>query len=222
MGDMRTTRPTVTASCEVDAAVLARVANGERAALALFYDRFAPRIYSLARRICRAEGLTEDVAQEVFLTVWGTAGRFDPARGPVATWVLAITHHIAVDAVRREATMRRHIRLFDDHDEHVVVPAAGADERAIGFVVASHVRGALAALPVGQRETLVLAYYGGYTQSEIAVILGVPLGTVKSRTFAAMQRLQPELADLHDSADLHSRAPRWGPGRGGARRRDLG
>lgn len=188
-----TTRPELTPSSEVDAALVARLAAGDQAALGLFYDRFARRVYSLVCRICRADTLTDDIVEEVFLSVWRTAGRFDPDRGSVATWVLTITHHLAVDAVRREATGRRHARPLDEHTGHDLPPRS---EQTTGDAfVAGEVHDALAELPAGQREALVLAHCGGYTQSEVAVILGVPLGTVKSRTVTALRRLHPLVVD---------------------------
>ena len=143
-----TTPPTaVPATGEGDAALLARVATGEHAAFGLFYDRFAPRVHSLARRLCCVDTILDDVAQEVFATVWATAGRFDPARGSVAIWVLTVTHHKTVDALRREATVRRYTPPVPDHDERDLPPEPGADQAAIGSVVATHVRDALAELP---------------------------------------------------------------------------
>lgn len=179
-----------------DAALLGRIAAGDDLALGEFYDRFVRRVYSLARRICGAGAAAEDVCQEVFLEVWRRADRFDPARGSAPTWLLTLTHHTAVDAVRREATVRRHTRAASDDDWEL--PAGpGSDHAAVGAVVAGHVRDALAELAPAQRHVLALAYYGGYTQSEVAAALGVPLGTVKSRTFTAMAILRARLQPLH-------------------------
>jgi RNA polymerase sigma factor (sigma-70 family) len=200
---MTETRSSAETESARDAALMVRVACGEHAALDALHDRFVHRVHSLARRICGHHTATQDVVQEVFLEVWLRSRRFDPTRGSVTTWLLTLTHHKAVDAVRREATLRRHhcpagpADAADIHWERLSGP--GADHAAIDSVVAGYLRGALAQLPPPLREALALAYYGGYTQSEVAAILGIPLGTVKSRTFTAMARLREELQQLQDA-----------------------
>ena len=122
--------------------------------------------------------------QEVFLLVWRHPERFDPARGSVSAWLMTMVHHRSVDAVRREATRRRHtVPPGEEGEDWNLPPGPGADEAALDAVVAGHVREALAALPAEQREALTLAYFGGFTQREVASISGIPLGTVKSRMF---------------------------------------
>lgn len=178
-------------SAAADAAVLAALARGERDALATLYDRFGRSAYALARRICLDVSLAEDVVQEVFLAIWKAPERYDPARGAVSSWLLTLVHHRAVDAVRREATRRRHtVAPAEDGEDWNVPPGPGADGAALDAVVAGHVREALAQLPAEQREALTLAYFSGYTQREVASIAGVPLGTVKSRMFTGVRRLK--------------------------------
>jgi RNA polymerase sigma factor (sigma-70 family) len=174
-----------------DATLLRAVTSRAPRALEGLYDRFSRRAYSLARRVCVDEALAEDVVQEVFLVVWRHPERYDPARGSVSAWLMTMVHHRAVDAVRREATRRRHtVPPGEEGDEWNLPPGPGADEAALDAVVAGHVREALAALPAEQREALTLAYFGGFTQREVASIAGIPLGTVKSRMFTAVRTLR--------------------------------
>ncbi|MCD2196650.1 sigma-70 family RNA polymerase sigma factor [Actinomycetospora endophytica] len=174
-----------------DATLLRAVTSRAPRALEELYDRFSRRAYSLARRVCVDEALAEDVVQEVFLLVWRHPERYDPARGSVSAWLMTMVHHRAVDAVRREATRRRHtVPPGEEGDEWNLPSGPGADEAALDAVVAGHVREALAALPAEQREALTLAYFGGFTQREVASIAGIPLGTVKSRMFTAVRTLR--------------------------------
>ncbi len=179
-----------------DAELVKRLREADGAALAQLYQRFGRPCYSLARRICADEGLAEDVVQEVFLTLWRDPSRFDPSRGGFATWLLTLIHHKAVDAVRRESTIRRRMVAAPEAGEDwSPTPVPGADQAAMARVAAGQVRAALHRLPTEQRQVLALAYFGGHTQREIAVLTGVPLGTVKSRMFTAVQRLRSLLAD---------------------------
>lgn len=175
-----------------DAVLLRRVAGGDEAALEAVYQRYGAACFRLARRILDEPHLAEDVVQQVFLALWQGSG-YDPKRGAVSTWLLSVTHHKAVDMLRRESGRRR--RLTGDQ-ELIEVQAAGpgpADE-AWARLRAERTRDALRELTAEHREVLLLAYYGGYTQREIADMTGLPLGTVKSRTLHAMNRLRGRLA----------------------------
>jgi RNA polymerase sigma-70 factor (ECF subfamily) len=151
----------------------------------------------LARRILDDTQLAQDVVQQVFLAMWQGTG-YDPRRGAVSTWLMSVTHHKAVDAVRREGTRRKRLA-----SEQVLVDVAatgpGPEEEAWARLRAEHTRGALRRLPAEQREVLLLAYYGGYTQSEIADMTGLPLGTVKSRTLTAMRRMREHLRGVTET-----------------------
>ena len=180
-----------------DVQIIQRIVAGDQRALGELYDRWCKQAFSLARRVCADEGLAEDVVQEVFIAFWREPGRFDPTRGAFSSWLLTLVHHKAVDAVRRESAIRRRtVPAAEDGEEWSVAPGPGADQAALGAVVAGQVRDALGRLPDEQREALALAYYGGYTQREVATLTGVPLGTVKSRMFTGVQRLRSVLGPL--------------------------
>jgi RNA polymerase sigma-70 factor (ECF subfamily) len=177
-----------------DAEVMRRIRAGDRSAVDDLYERFRRPAFSLARRILGDDVLAEDVLQEVFLSVWRDPSAFDRNRGSVASWLLAVVHHKAVDAVRREESQRRRQTLAEE-DLALTAPVAtrDVDDEAWSRVVAQQVRRALGALSSSQREALTLAYYGGYTQREVAALTGTPLGTVKTRMLAGMRRLREEL-----------------------------
>ncbi|HLM04847.1 MAG TPA: sigma-70 family RNA polymerase sigma factor [Blastococcus sp.] len=177
-----------------DVEVMRRIHAGDRSAIDELYERFRRPAFALARRILGDDVLAEDVLQEVFLSVWRDPGAFDRGRGSVASWLLAVVHHKAVDAVRREESQRRRQTLAEEEmalDEPMA--ARDVEEEAWTRVVAEQVRTALGVLNPLQREALTLAYYGGYTQREVAALTGAPLGTVKTRMLAGMRRLKQEL-----------------------------
>lgn len=173
-----------------DEAVVALVARGEDSALAELYDRYSNVAYGLAVRIVRDSGLAEDALQEAFLAVWRSAGRFVPERAKASTWILTLVHRRSVDLVRREE--RRRTEPFTGEVEDHVEPTA--DTAWLRFE-RERVQQALKSLPDSQREALELAYYGGFTQSELADRLGQPIGTIKSRMFAGLARLRDLLGD---------------------------
>jgi RNA polymerase sigma-70 factor (ECF subfamily) len=175
-----------------DREILDRVAGGGEEAFAELYRRYAPASSGLAHRVLRDPSLAEEVVQEVFLAVWKSASSFDSARGSVRSWLLSQVHHRAVDAVRREDAQRRRtarqaVAGAEDHLENVVEEEWMASRRR-------EVRATLESLSSEQRQVLELAYFGGLTQTQIASRIGVPLGTVKSRTLAGMNALRRALA----------------------------
>jgi RNA polymerase sigma-70 factor (ECF subfamily) len=173
------------------AALLRRVAVGDRAAFTQLYDLMSARMFGLIRRVLVDRDQSEEVLQDVFLEVWRTADHFDPTRGQGRSWLLTITHRRAVDRVRAaRASVARDLRIgmrdldvsFDGVAEHI--------ELAID---AQAMTEALSRLPEKQREALVLAYFGGYHQSEIAALTGVPLGTIKTRMRDGLTKLRAEM-----------------------------
>lgn len=171
-----------------DAALLAQVTDGDEEALEALYRRYGGACFALARRILDDNHLAEDVVQQVFTALWKGSG-FDVRRGALSTWLMSVTHHKSIDVLRREAPRRKRLASEQALLE-LAVTGPGPDEEAWMRLRAERTRDALKTLPAEQRELLLLAYYGGYTQSEIAGLTGVPLGTVKSRTLSAMRKLR--------------------------------
>ena len=171
-----------------DEALLALIARADEHALAELYRRLGGLAYGLAFRILRDDALAQDAVQEAFLGVWRGAGRFIAERAKPSTWVLTLVHRRAVDLVRREERRRAEPLEPDAESDSRVTPDAAEQ-----FAQREAVRAALHQLPAEQREAIELAYYGGYTQSELAERLGQPLGTIKSRMFAGLARLRDVL-----------------------------
>ena len=173
-----------------DEALLEAVARSDEQALKELYDRFGRAAYGLALRVLRDETLAEDAVQEAFLQVWRGASGYRPERAKASTWVLTFVHRRAVDLVRREERRRR------EPIEAAPEPAGpGADETVVARSRREIVQDALNRLPADQRQAIELAYYGGLTQSELAEKLSQPLGTIKSRMFTGLQRLQTLLVE---------------------------
>ncbi len=210
-GARRQASPTAYDGLE-DRALVARVTEGDGGALEALYGRYGRACFGLARRILTDEQFAQDVVQEVFLTVWRDASRFDASRGGFSTWLLSMTHHKAVDAVRREESLRKRrtnaeILESRENDSPVV------HDEVWSLLRRERVRAALQTLPEVQKEALTLAYFGGYTQREIAGLTGTPLGTVKTRMLAGMRRLRETLDGLSNAAlpdDLPT-SPRTSP-----------
>jgi RNA polymerase sigma factor (sigma-70 family) len=173
-----------------DEALLALIAREDDLALAELYSRHGRVAYGLAFRILRDDALAQDAVQEAFLGVWRGAGRFTAEKAKPSTWILTLVHRRAVDLVRREER-RRAEPLAPEHE--TADPALS--DQVEGLARREAVRGALRQLPPEQREAIELAYYGGYTQSELAERLGEPLGTIKSRMFTGLARLRDVLSE---------------------------
>lgn len=175
-----------------DSALAQLVAQADAAALETLYGRYGRPCYRLARRILGDDQLAQDVVQEVFLTLWRDASRYDPSRGSFGSWFLSMTHHKAVDVVRREENLRRR-RTAAAALQPRESDGPQVDDQVWAGLRRERVRAALLLLPPPQRDALMLSYFQGYTQREIAGLTDTPLGTVKTRMLAGMRTLRKAL-----------------------------
>ena len=164
-------------------------------AFAVLYDRHGGAAYSLAHRIVGDSGIAEDVTQEAFLSVWRSGARFDAARGSVRSWTLGIVRNRAIDALRRASGPAPKLDLDDDAALEARPSDELTDSQAIRRETSRRVQGALRELPAEQSEVIGLAYFGGFTHSEIADMLGMPLGTVKGRMRLGLEKIRVTLAE---------------------------
>jgi len=170
----------------MDHVLVEALAGRDLSALSTLYDRYGRIAYTLAYRILGEPEAAEDVVQDAFLAAWRGAGTFKRERGNARSWLLSIVHHRAVDLLRRRTAFRP--APLDAAGE---TPSdSDTAEEAERNVARSTVRAALGTLPEAQRRTIELAYFGGYTQSELAQLMGVPLGTVKGRMRIGLQKMR--------------------------------
>jgi RNA polymerase sigma-70 factor (ECF subfamily) len=164
-------------------------------AFEVFYDRHGGVAYSLAYRIVGERAAAEDVTQEAFISLWRSGARFDSTRGSVRSWMLSIVRNRAIDQLRCKAGKAPKL-TFDDDSILEQRPAEElTDAEAMRRETASEVRGAIGQLPGDQSKVIELAYFGGFSHSEIARMLGVPLGTVKGRMRLGLEKIRGELAE---------------------------
>jgi len=177
-----------------DATLLRAVAAGDETALAQLYDRHVPLLLAIARRILGPSGDAEDALQDSFVQVWKQAGRYDPRRSSVPTWLVLITRSRCLDRLRSRHSAGAALDRFgaEPQPRH---ESSRAVESVISLQRRRRVAQELEALPPEQREVLELAFYSGLTQSEIAARTGIALGTVKTRTLLAMRKLRAALRD---------------------------
>ncbi|HMI81361.1 MAG TPA: sigma-70 family RNA polymerase sigma factor, partial [Solirubrobacterales bacterium] len=164
-------------------------------AFEVLYDRHGGAAYSLAYRIVGNRAAAEEVTQEAFISVWRSGARFDAARGSVRSWLLSVVRNRAIDFLRSKAGKAPKLD-FDDEAALEQRPAAErTEEEALRRETAGEVRGALGKLPGEQSKVIELAYFGGFSHSEIAEILGLPMGTVKGRMRLGLEKIRGELAE---------------------------
>jgi RNA polymerase sigma-70 factor (ECF subfamily) len=171
--------------------LLQHVAGGDQGAFAELYDRTSPRLFGLVKRLLRDHAQSEEVTQEVYLEIWQTATRYEPSKGGAIAWMLTMAHRRAVDRVRSSQSSR-------DRDARVGIrdyaPEFDSVAERIEIVLESErVKAAMGRLTELQREAVTLAYFGGYSHSEVAALLRIPIGTVKTRLRDGMIRLRDEL-----------------------------
>jgi RNA polymerase sigma-70 factor (ECF subfamily) len=171
------------------------VERKDPAAFEIVYDRHGGAAYSLAYRIVGDRLVAEDVTQEAFLSVWRSGARFDRARGSVRTWLLGVVRNRAIDVLRREAGRAPTVSIELDTVPEQESRFEPTDAEALRREAGREVRGVLADLPEDQLKVVQLAYFGGLSHSEIAEVLGMPLGTVKGRMRLAMEKLRATLAE---------------------------
>jgi RNA polymerase sigma-70 factor (ECF subfamily) len=181
-----------------DAEILARIVERDPRGIELLYDRYGGIAFALAYHVLGERGSAEDVVQDAFLRVWRQGRTYDARRGTVRAWLLTIVHHRTIDVIRSTRSKAGADTVLDD-----AMPLPAREDTS-GEVMQGleheRVRQAMATLPPEQRQVVDLAYYGGFTQSEIAQRIGIPLGTVKGRTRLALGKLR-DLLHISDAVD---------------------
>jgi RNA polymerase sigma-70 factor, ECF subfamily len=177
-----------------DEDVMQLVRRGDARAFEVIYERHASAAFSLAYRMMGTRSGAEDVTQEAFLSMWRSGARYDRARGSVRTWVLGIVHHRAIDALRR-ATVHDRRRAGDEGIEERFEARERTDVEAARREEAGTVRAALSSLPADQCQVIELAYFGGFTHTEIADMLDAPVGTIKGRMRLGLKKMRAQLGE---------------------------
>jgi len=170
------------------------VHQGDARAFEVVFDRHAGPGFSLAYRMCGRRALAEEIVQEAFMSLWRSTARYDRARGSVRSWVLRVVRNRAIDTFRRERSSGRH-HVSDDGITDTLVANERTEDEVERRSEARLVRTALDGLPPDQRQVIELAYFGGFSQSQIAEALGLPAGTVKGRMRLALSKLRIALSE---------------------------
>jgi RNA polymerase sigma-70 factor (ECF subfamily) len=177
-----------------DEDVMQLVRRGDARAFEIIYERHSAAAFSLAYRMMGTRGRAEDVTQDAFLSLWRSGARYDRARGSVRTWVLGIVHHRAIDALRR-ATVHDRRRAGDEGIEERFEATERTDVEVARREEAGAVRNALGTLPSDQCQVIELAYFGGFTHTEIAEMLDAPVGTIKGRMRLGLKKMRAQLGE---------------------------
>jgi RNA polymerase sigma-70 factor, ECF subfamily len=168
------------------------VRRGQASAFEVLYERHSQAAFSLAYRMVGSRGVAEDVVQEAFLAIWRSGGRYERSRGSVRTWLLGIVHNRAIDALRRSFVHDKR-RASDEGLEEMLETGERTDVEAARHEEAATVRAALEHLPADQSQVIELAYFGGFTHTEIADMLQTPIGTIKGRMRLGLQKMRHAL-----------------------------
>lgn len=178
-----------------DAVLVMAISRWREDALAEAYRRHAGAVFGLARRVLAEQGMAEEITQEVFLRLWNDPSKYDPERGSLRTWLLAQSHGRAVDRVRADVARRRREEK-DATQGDWAAPLPSLDQEVEDLIVSEQVRDAVADLPTDERRAIELAYFGGHSYRDVALMLDTPEGTIKSRIRSGMGRLRASLAVL--------------------------
>ncbi len=195
MADSQPAEPDLPQQTEVE--LLQRIAEGDKDALSSLYDRFIRQVYSLSLRMLENQSLAEEVAQDVFMTVWSRGTSYNSDRGSFISWLLSVTHNRCIDELRKR---RRRARFATVDIDDVRFDIGGSADEVINAIFSRSSRAkiaeALNKLPPPQKQVIVMAYFQGLTQSEISGVLGTPLGTVKTRMRLGLQKMRDLLATV--------------------------
>ena len=196
------TEPLLKPTVADDATLVTRVSAGDGDAMAALYDRYSRVVYSFSLRMLADAGSAEDLTQEVFLRLWRQGGSYQPSRGAFLTWLLSITHNMAIDEIRRRKRRPVLVETSEDDQTLTMLPDLRADVEGAAWLTSLQaiVREALREIPPAQRQTIELAYFSGLTQREIADRLYEPLGTIKTRMRLGLLKMRDRLGPILDDA----------------------
>ena len=196
------TEPLLKPTVADDATLVTRVSAGDGDAMAALYDRYSRVVYSFSLRMLADAGSAEELTQEVFLRLWRQGGSYQPSRGAFLTWLLSITHNMAIDEIRRRKRRPVLAETSEDDQTLTMLPDLRADVEGAAWLTSLQaiVREALREIPPAQRQTIELAYFSGLTQREIADRLYEPLGTIKTRMRLGLLKMRDRLGPILDDA----------------------